>query len=251
MYQKLIWLFVIILYFLLHLKKICEIPKYTPSPNYNHSSCVSQHPVKIGSFQEFKENDGNVEDIGSSNFPVEEVHKIAAFDIRVFNSDRHYGNILYREDTDVETGETVFHLIPIDHGYILPNNLLEASFCWQNWSQVKKPMSERTKSYISKLDAEKDIELLKSKFLSGLREEHFEILRISTALLKKGAENDVTFSTLADMICRPSLDQPSILEELVQQSKSQASPSQPYFEIYLKLLDKHFFENSMIEFLNC
>jgi len=158
---------------------------------------------------------------------------------------------LYREETDPSNGNPVFCLIPIDHGYIFPNNLEEASFCWQHWSQAKKPMSARTKAYIANLDAEKDIALLKSKFRSGFRQEHFDLLRISTALLKKGAENDVTFSFLADMICRPHLDKPSDLEKLIEKAKKLAKEkSEHYLDTYLKLLDKHFFENSMSKMMN-
>lgn len=74
---------------------------------------------KFGSLQMFMKNSGSCEDIGPSGFPVEEVHKICVLDIRLANADRHAGNILIQRD-GVE-GQTV--LVPIDHGYCLPENV--------------------------------------------------------------------------------------------------------------------------------
>lgn len=82
---------------------------------FNHSTDVK---VKIGSLQSFMENNGSCEDIGPAGFPVEEVHKISILDIRLANADRHAGNILMSKDED---GQTV--LIPIDHGYCLPESV--------------------------------------------------------------------------------------------------------------------------------
>lgn len=74
--------------------------------------------AKIGSLQMFMKNEGNCEDIGPGAFPVEEVHKISVFDIRMANTDRHAGNILISTGED---GQTI--LIPIDHGYCLPEKV--------------------------------------------------------------------------------------------------------------------------------
>ena len=65
------------------------------------------------------ENNGSCEDMGPGAFPVEEVHKICVLDIRMANADRHAGNILLsKEQVD---GKTL--LIPIDHGYCLPETV--------------------------------------------------------------------------------------------------------------------------------
>jgi len=175
--------------------------------------------VKLGSFQEFVDHDGDTEDMGTSflsKFPVEEVHKIAVLDVRLFNEDRHAGNILHREIVK-DNGETRFELIPIDHGYTLPSTLGDASFVWMYWPQAKANMSEQTKDYIKSLDAEKDIELLKLKFGRTIREEHFRVLRIATMVLKKSAEEDLTFLQIAQIMCRSSPDEPSVLERLCSQ----------------------------------
>ena len=74
---------------------------------------------KIGSLQMFMENSGSTEDMGPRAFPVKEVHKIAVLDIRLANADRHAGNILVHKE---EEGDN-YKLIPIDHGYCLPEKV--------------------------------------------------------------------------------------------------------------------------------
>lgn len=82
---------------------------------FNHPGDVT---LKVGSLQKFVENDGSCEDMGPGAFPVEEVHKISVLDIRLANADRHAGNILMSRGED---GRIV--LIPIDHGYCLPESV--------------------------------------------------------------------------------------------------------------------------------
>lgn len=79
----------------------------------------SEEKVKIGSLQKFMNSHGSCEDMGPGAFPVEEVHKISVFDIRMANTDRHAGNILVNKEG--KDGQIV--LIPIDHGYCLPENV--------------------------------------------------------------------------------------------------------------------------------
>ncbi|XP_022721547.1 phosphatidylinositol 4-kinase gamma 2-like isoform X2 [Durio zibethinus] len=87
---------------------------------FNHPDgyeCAPEN-VKVGSLQMFMKNSGSCEDMGPGGFPLEEVHKISVFDIRMANADRHAGNILIGKG---ENGQT--KLIPIDHGYCLPENV--------------------------------------------------------------------------------------------------------------------------------
>jgi hypothetical protein len=86
------------------------------------------------------------------------------------------------------------------------------------WPQAKQKMSKKTKDYIRSLDAEYDIELLKQKFGRTIREEHFTVLRITTMILKKAAETDLTFFDIAQMMCRKHVDEPSTLEKLCSQA---------------------------------
>ena len=76
--------------------------------------------VKIGSLQMFVHASSNCEDMGPAHFPVYEVHKIAVLDIRLANTDRNGGNILACKQGD----STEWTLVPIDHGYCLPDKVM-------------------------------------------------------------------------------------------------------------------------------
>ncbi|CAN0890612.1 Phosphatidylinositol 4-kinase gamma 2 [Linum grandiflorum] len=165
-----------------------------------------------GSLQMFMENMGSCEDFGPENFPTREVHKIAVFDIRLANADRHGGNFLRR--TDAESGNIV--LIPIDHGYCLPTNFADCSFYWLNWRQAKVPFDAETLEYISSLDADKDIKLLE-EHRCELRDGCAKTLRISTRLLKKGAEKGLTPYEIGDMMVRKNKE--SEIEEIVREAQ--------------------------------
>jgi len=251
-------------------------------PSFNNSPIED---IKIGSFQEFKEHDFDAEDISPSRagkFPVNEVHKIALLDIRLFNTDRHGGNILIRKisksprryrrplhgadsdgedektyrqydsdadengmvdsdmqftmemeaDFDAEYDEEVryvkddergveYELIPIDHGYTLPHTisgLQDSWFEWLNWPQAKKPFGPEAKAYIARLDAEKDIALLKEKFGNNIRPECFKVLRITTLWLKTGAEMGLTPYDIGHMMCM----EPSQLEKMCWEAEEVA-----------------------------
>jgi len=214
------------------------------------SSCTSpaHTQLKVGSFQAYTPHQGNLADYGTSEIPIDEVHKIACLDVRIFNMDRHEGNILYQENVDPNTGNDLpATLIPIDHAYCLPSFLTEASFCWQNWHQAKQKMSRRTKDYISKLDAEKDVSLLKEKFPYSFAEDHFNVLRMTTFLLKKAAELDATFHDIANMMCRSELGQLSVLEMIVADAKTKHSqtPEEPFFNIYQELVCCYLLEKTL------
>lgn len=51
---------------------------------------------KVGSFQLFAKDTTSSEDIPASQFPDEEVQKVAILDIRLMNSDRNCDNLLVR-----------------------------------------------------------------------------------------------------------------------------------------------------------
>lgn len=78
----------------------------------------------MGSLQKFVESYSNCEDMGPAAFPVEEVHKITVLDMRLANADRHGGNILVYKQGD----QSSIRLIPIDHGYCLPENVSSLNF---------------------------------------------------------------------------------------------------------------------------
>lgn len=173
---------------------------------------------KIGSLQMFMENYGSCEDMGPSDFAVEEVHKISVLDIRMANADRHAGNILLSKGKD---GQTI--LIPIDHGYCLPETFEDCTFDWLYWPQARKPYDAETTEYIKSLDADGDIALLKC-YGWDLPLECARTLRISTMLLKKGAERGLTPFAIGSIMCRETLKKESVIEEIVREALDSVLP---------------------------
>ncbi|KAK8630923.1 hypothetical protein V6N13_079694 [Hibiscus sabdariffa] len=192
--------------------------------------------VKIGSLQMFVKNDGSCEDIGPGSFPVEQVHKISVLDIRLANADRHAGNILLTKD---EEGQTV--LIPIDHGYCLPESFEDCTFEWLYWPQARKSYSPETIDYIKSLDAEEDIALL--KFLGwNMSQKCARTLRISTMLLKKGAKRGLTPFAIGSIMCRENLKEESVIEQMVQEAQDSVLPGTSeaaFLETLSQIMDCH------------
>lgn len=266
---------------------VCNHPSFNNSPI---GTPTNEDNVKIGSFQEFKAHDFDAEDISpskASRFPVNEVHKIAILDIRLFNTDRHGGNILIRKlsksplrnyeyhgESDCEEDEKVqrnydsdadengledsemqfrmemgsdldlsyvlddeddmkygeeeditYELIPIDHGYTLPHTisgLQNSWFEWLNWPQARMPFSHETKAYISRLDAEKDIALLKQKFGEWIRPECYKVLRITTLWLKIASEMGLAPKEIGQMMCSQTGEEPTQLEKMCWEAEELA-----------------------------
>nr|AXI69405.1 phosphatidylinositol 4-kinase gamma 4 [Olea europaea subsp. europaea] len=182
---------------------------------FNHPEGVN---VKIGSLQMFVENNGSCEDMGPTAFPAEEVHKIAVLDMRMANADRHAGNILVSKGED---GQTM--LIPIDHGYCLPESFEDCTFDWLYWPQARLPFNDDTANYIKSLDAEEDIALLKF-YGWDLPLECARVLRISTMLLKKGAERKLPPFAIGKIMCRATLNKESVIEEIVKEALDSVLP---------------------------
>lgn len=174
--------------------------------------------AKIGSLQMFMKNEGNCEDIGPGAFPVEEVHKISVFDIRMANTDRHAGNILISTGED---GQTI--LIPIDHGYCLPEKFEDCTFDWLYWPQARQPYSPEVVDYINSLDAEHDIALVQF-YGWNIPLECARVLRISTMLLKKGVERGLTPFAIGSIMCRENLNKESVIEEIIREAEDSLLP---------------------------
>ncbi len=66
------------------------------SPFFN-----GKHP-KHGSLQVYMRHECSAEDVGPSLFPLRDVQEIAILDIRLLNQDRHCGNILVSETSNLE-----------------------------------------------------------------------------------------------------------------------------------------------------
>ncbi|KAK8967891.1 hypothetical protein KSP40_PGU014546 [Platanthera guangdongensis] len=193
--------------------------------------------IKIGSLQMFVKNHGSCEDVGPQAFPVEEVHKIAVLDLRLANADRHAGNILLSRDE--EDGRVM--LVPIDHGYCLPENFEDCTFDWLFWPQARQPFDSRTLDYIKSLDAEQDLSLLKFYGWEP-SPECSRTLSISTMLLKKGAERGLTPRDIGDILCRQTVRKESRMEEMIREAKDAVLPGTSetvFMETISEIMDLH------------
>eukprot|EP00850_Spirogloea_muscicola_P022216 SM000283S10688 [mRNA] locus=s283:135243:138605:+ [translate_table: standard] len=164
---------------------------------------------KIGSFQEYVQHDYDASEHGTSRFPVAAVHRIAILDLRVFNTDRHAGNILVRRCRSRElhrsssalTVEDVVDLIPIDHGFCLPETLESAYFEWLHWPQAAHPFSAEELDYIDKLNVDKEVNMLRAE-LPMLREGCLRMLVLATTFLKCAAALGLTLADIGAMMSR-------------------------------------------------
>jgi len=171
--------------------------------------------TKTGSLQEFVQNEGASWDMGPGRFPIREVHKIGVLDLRIFNNDRHGGNILFKEGPEGD-----YELIPIDHGLSLSPTLQHANFEWMMWPQAKQPFDEDTKAYIQNIDIEADAQLLK---ILGVRPECITTMKISTTLLKKAAAAGLSLYDIGNMASRTDLEVPSDLENMADSARKHVS----------------------------
>jgi hypothetical protein len=136
---------------------------------------------KTGSIQRYKENIGDASMMGYTRFLVEEVHRIGILDIRLFNLDRSSENLLVQKKSNGQ-----FHLIPIDHSYILPDTLSNAWFDWLYWPQSKVHFSKEVLAYIARLNIEEDVKILQQL---GFAEQIMVNLEITTLFLKAAVVN--------------------------------------------------------------
>ncbi|XP_072954241.1 phosphatidylinositol 4-kinase gamma 4-like [Typha angustifolia] len=191
---------------------------------------------KIGSLQAFVKNYGSCEDMGPKAFPVQEVHKICVLDIRMANADRHGGNILICKEEE----EGHMKLVPIDHGYCLPENFEDCTFEWLYWPQSRQPFNQETVDYIKSLDAEEDLALLKFHGWK-LSLECARTLRIATMLLKKGVERGLTPYDIGSILCRETIKKKSKIEEIILEAKERALPGSSetaFLEFVSEIMDR-------------
>ena len=111
----------------------------------NFSNNTSRTVTKLGSLQEFVLHDCDTSEMGPSLFNVQDVHRIAILDIRLLNTDRHAGNILVQRPKGSggklsaleQLNQPQCRLLPIDHGFCLPEALEPPFFEWLHWPQVQ------------------------------------------------------------------------------------------------------------------
>lgn len=162
----------------------------TPPSSVSSQISDRNHLTKKGAFQVYVPNLGDADDFGPGVFDREQVHRIATFDIRTLNHDRHGGNILVTSST--HPGRR-FDIVPIDHGYILPDLIQAVPWpIWMDWPMIREPPSEETKKYIQYLDPDMEARKLRDEFSGVLRPEALQGLKIATMLLQKGIAAGLT-----------------------------------------------------------
>lgn len=208
-------------------------PIFNVNPKYEGLMNGQSDTAKIASYQQYVIHDFDASERGTSRFPVSSVHRIGILDVRLFNTDRHAGNILVKKlDVEDETGnkgswssglriEESVDLIPIDHGLCLPETLDDPYFEWLHWPQASFPFSEDELEYIEKLDPDKDVEMLR-KELPSLREACLRMLVLSTTFLKLAAAAGLTLAEIGGMMSRELCgvdEDASELENVCMQAK--------------------------------
>ncbi|RZR98300.1 hypothetical protein BHM03_00027640 [Ensete ventricosum] len=157
---------------------------------------------KIASLQQYISHDFDASDHGTSSFSVAAVHKIGILDVRIFNTDRHAGNLLVRK---IDGGDGKFgaqmELIPIDHGLCLPEDLEDPYFEWIHWPQSSIPFSEEELEYVANLDPVRDSEMLRME-LPMIREACLRVLVLSTIFLKEAAAFGFCLAEIGEMMSR-------------------------------------------------
>lgn len=99
----------------------------------------------------------------------------------------------------------------------------DCTFEWLYWPQARTPYSEDAIRYIQSLDAEEDISLLQFHGWN-LPPQCARVLRISTMLLKKGAERGFTPFAIGSIMCRETLNSISVIEEIVLEAQASMLP---------------------------
>jgi hypothetical protein len=186
---------------------------------------------KIASFQQFIAHDFDASDHGTSSFPVAAVHRIGILDIRIFNTDRHGGNVLVRK-LDSGTGRfgCQTELFPIDHGLCLPENLEDPYFEWIHWAQASIPFSEEELEYIRNLDPMRDATMLRRE-LPMIHEACLRVLILCTIFLKEAATFGLCLAEIGEMMTREFRgmeEEPSKLEVVCMEARRKVAEWEPF-----------------------
>ncbi|TDH70369.1 hypothetical protein CCR75_007690 [Bremia lactucae] len=190
-------------------------------PVFNYTSSSGAIYFKVGSLQEFVRHDDVVSDLSPNQFSIHQVHKIVLLDMRLLSTDRNDANILVRKRRSQSMGHAEFELIPIDHGYCLPQ-FLEigwCDWCWFNWPQLQHPLSAGDRAYILSLSPQDDVARLAERI--PLRRACRRNIIIASMTVQKGVRANLILFEIARIMCREDLDTLSTLEQLCIKAFSQ------------------------------
>ncbi len=113
------------------------------------------------------------------------VRRVAIFDMRFLNIDRHQSNLLVSNSK----------VIPIDHHLMLPSHFGTCFFSWSNWKAAHTPFSEDEARYVANLNPEKDRAILLEEI--GIDLVAANLCFFATTLLKIGVELKLTAHQLS------------------------------------------------------
>lgn len=169
-------------------------------PIFNVNDVLSGSKRKIASLQQFIPHYSDASDYGPSSFPVADVHRIGILDVRIFNTDRHGGNILVKKLDGVGRFNKV-ELIPIDHGLCLPECLDDPYFEWIHWPQSSIPFSDTELEHIKNLNPAQDCDMLRME-LPMIRDACLRVLELCTIFLKEAAAFGLCLAEIGEMMSR-------------------------------------------------
>lgn len=169
-----------------------------------------------GSIQQYVDAVGDASGFrfDGSEFDEAQSMRVALLDCRMFNCDRHEGNILVTEPRD---GSIRRGIVPIDHAFCLPafGFFREAEFAWRYWLSASSPFGPDVIEYVRCIDVDADVQLARC---AGLGESSCATLRVSTMMIKqKLARNGAATASprdLSNLFMRSEFDVPSPLERL-------------------------------------
>jgi hypothetical protein len=169
----------------------------------------------LGSLQKFVvdlKQSWNMTPTTRSRISLASLQKLALFDIRVMNTDRHGGNILIHP----ESGE----LFGIDHSYILPPRFVDPEWDWLTWPEALRPILPEVRAFYQSLDDAEDARQLEKL---GLDEDALQLFEASSVALRMILEitgSNLTLFTLAQFFRRPTIATPSTFEEILAESRA-------------------------------
>jgi len=175
-----------------------------------------------------------MDDYGSNLFSIENIQRIAQFDIRTLNMDRNAGNLLVIYSLSHEK-----EMIPIDHSYILPESLHGAHFDWVYWRQAEKPVEPIVAQYIKNIDVDSEILLLEKL---GVNVKAIENFKIASLFLKRACAVNWNFKMMADYVCRNGKEK-SLLEDLVENVKGKSTDQLSFWFHFNKILNDSIIEH--------
>jgi hypothetical protein len=205
------------------------------------SGDLSASPVrepKLASAQRYVRHDCDASEIGPSSFSVADVHAIGILDIRILNTDRHAGNLLVTRSRGSGDGGgssrgrrpplslpgAGHRLVPIDHGFALPECLEAPYWEWLYYSQAAQKFSDETLAYIASINIDADLALLRRE-LPSLHVGSLRVLWLGTTLLQRGAAAGLTLAEIGAALSRPLVgmeEEASPVEELAWAARREA-----------------------------